>query len=110
MQCHCHSIKFLSLWNLTELAGILFVSSPCSELFPSYGQIISNSEEEDKQSALYWDPTKWRLEIGIRTYKVFEELITKKRKDVKSCCEPGYDVEKDNIHILELLEDNCIED
>ncbi|KAJ7894095.1 hypothetical protein B0H13DRAFT_1886067 [Mycena leptocephala] len=70
--------------------------------------IISNYDEE-KQSALHWDPTEWRLEIEIRAYKVFEELMTEERNAAKSYCEPEYDAEKANIHILELPEDDCIE-
>jgi hypothetical protein len=42
--------------------------------------MLLNDREENKQSALHWDLTEWISEIGIRAYKVFEELMTEKEK------------------------------
>jgi hypothetical protein len=84
MQCHCHSIKFLSLWNLTELAGILFVSSPCSELFPSYGQ--HNIKQRGGRQAVSTLLGSYQVEIGDWNSHLqgIEELINKKEKMSKA--------------------------
>jgi hypothetical protein len=59
-----HSIQFLSPWNLTEFAGILFVSSPHSELFPSSGRHNTKQWRGIQALGYYWvDFGDWNLDL-----------------------------------------------